>query len=67
MSRTSEGREVAQRKGVKFGRKPSMTEDEQRQAMARLQAGQSVRATALEFGVTRQTLYRVKEKAGGMN
>lgn len=65
VSRTSEGREAAQKRGVKFGRKPSMTEDEQRQALARLKEGQSVRATAIEFGVTRQTLYRVKEKAGG--
>lgn len=65
VSRTSEGREAAQKKGVKFGRKPSMTEDEQQKAMARLKAGQSVRATALEFGVTRQTLYRVKAKAVG--
>jgi len=64
VSRTTEGRDAAKRKGVKFGRKPSMTEDEQRRALARLEAGQSVRATAIEFGVTRQTLYRVKEKAG---
>lgn len=60
--RTTEGREFAKRKGVRFGRKPSMAEGEQRQAMERLQAGQSVRATANEFGVTRQTLYRVMEK-----
>jgi DNA invertase Pin-like site-specific DNA recombinase len=63
VSRTSEGREYAKRQGVKFGRKPSMSEAEQRQAMKKLKAGQSVRATAIEFGVTRQTLYRVKEKA----
>jgi len=62
VSRTTEGRDGAKKKGVKFGRKPSMTDDEQRQAMARLRAGQSVRATASEFGVTRQTLYRVIEK-----
>lgn len=62
VSRTTEGRDAAKKKGVKFGRKPSMTDDEQRQAMARLRAGQSVRATASEFGVTRETLYRVIEK-----
>lgn len=65
VSRTTEGRDAAKKKGVKFGRKPSMSEDEQRQALARLEAGQSVRATALEFGVTRQTLYRVMKKWGG--
>lgn len=62
VSRTTEGRDAAKRKGVKFGRKPSMTDDEQRQALAKLNAGKSVRATALEFGVTRQTIYRVIEK-----
>lgn len=62
VSRTTEGRDAAKKKGVKFGRKPSMTDDEQRQALARLKAGQSVRATAIEFGITRQTLYRVIEK-----
>jgi DNA invertase Pin-like site-specific DNA recombinase len=64
VSRTSEGREVARRKGVRFGRRPSMTEEEQQSALDRLNAGQSVRATAIEFGVTRQTLYRVMDKAG---
>jgi DNA invertase Pin-like site-specific DNA recombinase len=64
VSRTSEGREVARRKGVRFGRRPSMTEEEQQSALDRLKAGQSVRATAIEFGVTRQTLYRVMDKAG---
>jgi DNA invertase Pin-like site-specific DNA recombinase len=62
VSRTSEGRDAAKRKGVKFGRKPTMTESEQQQALAKMKAGQSVRATAIEFGVTRQTLYRVKKK-----
>jgi len=59
VSRITEGRDAAKKKGVKFGRKPSMSEDEQLKALAKLEAGQSVRATALQFGVTRQTIYRV--------
>lgn len=64
VSRTGEGREAAQRKGVKFGRRPSLTEDQQAQAKAMLGEGQSVRATAQAIGTTRQTLYRFMEKEG---
>ncbi|MCM0613388.1 recombinase family protein [Marinobacter sediminum] len=62
VSRTTEGREAAKKKGVKFGRKPSLSEEEQLQALQKLRTGQSVRATAKEFGVTRQTLYRVLKR-----
>ena len=62
VSRTSEGREAAQKQGVKFGRKPSLSEEEQKKALEMLSSGKSVRATAKAMGTTRQTLYRLKSK-----
>lgn len=62
VSRTSEGRDAAAKRGVKFGRKPSLSDEDQVRAIEMLQEGTSVRATATQLGTTRQTIYRVKEK-----
>lgn len=63
VSRTSEGREDAKSKGVRFGRKPSLTDEDQRKALELLKGGTSVRATAKALNTTRQTIYRLKAKA----
>lgn len=60
VSRTTEGREAAKANGVKFGRKPVLSEEQQRYVLERLQAGASVNGLAVELGVTRQVIYRVK-------
>ena len=60
-ARTSEGRERAKRAGVKMGRKPTLSapirsprfEDER-------QAGESVRFLARSYGVTPNTISRVR-------
>lgn len=62
VTRTSEGRDAAQKRGVKFGRKPSLSDQEQRKAIELLRNGTSVRATADALNTTRQTIYRVKAK-----
>ncbi|MDO3723108.1 recombinase family protein [Marinobacter sp. chi1] len=62
VSRTTEGREEAKSKGVRFGRKPSLTDEDQRKAINMLNNGTSVRATAKAIGTTRQTIYRLRAK-----
>lgn len=62
VSRTSDGREAAKNRGVQFGRRPSLSSEEQAKAMTMLKAGASVRATAKALGTTRQTIYRLKAK-----
>jgi len=63
VSRTSEGRDAAMKKGVQFGRKPSLSDEDQQRALGMLKAGQSVRSIASALDTTRQTIYRVKAKA----
>ena len=46
LERTARGRADAQAKGVKFGRKPSLTPHQQREARARVMAGETQRSVA---------------------
>jgi len=62
VSRTSEGRDAAIKKGVKFGRKLKLTAEQQSQAITRHKAGESVRSLAAEFDVGRPTIDRVLSK-----
>lgn len=59
VSRTSEGRDAAMERGVKFGRKQKLTEDQQQDVRARHQQGVSIRKLAAEYGVGRPTIDRV--------
>ena len=61
VQRTTEGREAAKNKGVKFGRK-SVLSDEQRTAIRKqLAKGATVYALAKEYKVSRQTIMRVRD------
>ena len=59
--RTTEGREAAKARGVKFGRKSALSEEEQKQVLKKLCKGKTVYALAKEFEVSRQTIMRVRE------
>jgi DNA invertase Pin-like site-specific DNA recombinase len=60
VARTGEGRERAKAKGVRFGRPRKMSAHQRREALGRLDAGESVVDVALTFGVDRATLYRLQ-------
>jgi len=59
VARTGEGRERAKAKGVRFGRPREMSHHQRREALERLDAGESVVDVARTFGVDRATLYRL--------
>jgi DNA invertase Pin-like site-specific DNA recombinase len=55
--RQREGIELAKRKGVYKGRKPSLTKAQIAEIRRRVKAGEKKSALAAEFKVSRQTLY----------
>ena len=57
--RTSEGRERAKARGVKMGRKPTLTPHQQREAMKRRDGGEPVREIARRFNVHHATISRL--------
>jgi len=57
--RTSEGRERAKARGVKFGRKPKLTQHQQREARARKAAGEATREIARSYDVSHSTISRL--------
>jgi DNA invertase Pin-like site-specific DNA recombinase len=56
VKRANDGRTAAKAKGVKFGRKPKLTEHQQDQARKRLEAGESARSIAKDFRVHHATV-----------
>jgi DNA invertase Pin-like site-specific DNA recombinase len=50
---------VAKIKGVKFGRKPSLTPHQQREARKRLEAGETQRRVARSYNVSQSTISRL--------
>ena len=58
-ARTDEGRRRARANGVKFGRKPTLTPYQRKEALARRDAGESSVAIAKTFGVSHQTILRL--------
>jgi DNA invertase Pin-like site-specific DNA recombinase len=59
LSRTSEGRERAKARGVKFGRKPKLTKHQRDQALARRQAGEPLTEIAKTYNVSHMTISRL--------
>lgn len=57
--RAAEGREAAKAKGVQFGRKATLSAAEKTQVIKLRREGVSVSRLAVDFDVTRQTVYRV--------
>jgi DNA invertase Pin-like site-specific DNA recombinase len=56
--RATEGRKAAVAKGVHMGRKPKLSEHQRKVARQRMQAGESARSIAREWGVAHTTVAR---------
>ncbi len=59
LDRTARGRADAKEKGVKFGRKPILTPHQQREARARVVAGETQRSVARSYNVSQATISRL--------
>jgi len=57
--RTARGRADAKAKGVKFGRKPSLTPHQQQEARKRLAEGETQRSVARSYNVSQSTISRL--------
>ena len=65
LSRTQDGRQAAQARGVTFGRPQKMTTDQKDLARELVREGKSISAVARTFKVHPATIYRcLDEKAG---
>lgn len=63
LSRTNEARAQAKARGVKLGRKPTLTAYQQSEALSRLAEGESVCAVARSMAVSHSTISRLKTSA----
>jgi DNA invertase Pin-like site-specific DNA recombinase len=59
IKRTHEGRQIARDKGVRMGRKPKLTPHQMKEARQRLAKGETTRALAKSYGVSRSTISRL--------
>jgi DNA invertase Pin-like site-specific DNA recombinase len=59
LARTSDGRGRAKARGVKFGRPPSLTPHQRREAIQRLAEGQSQAEIARSYNVSQATISRL--------
>lgn len=57
--RANEGRELAKAIGVKFGRKPKLTEHQRQVAIRRMADGETARAIGKDLGVAHTTILRL--------
>ena len=55
----AEGRERAMLLGVRFGRKPKLTQHQKREALARRQSGETLTAIARSYDVSHSTISRL--------
>jgi DNA invertase Pin-like site-specific DNA recombinase len=59
LARTSEGRVRAKARGVKFGRRPTLTAHQQQEALARRAAGEACVDIARSYAVSHSTISRL--------
>lgn len=59
LARTSEGRQRAQQRGVRFGRKPALTEHQRQEALARRARGEALVDIARSYAVSHSTISRL--------
>ena len=59
LARSSEGRIRAKARGVRFGRKPQLTTHQQREALARREAGEACVEIARSYAVSHSTITRL--------
>jgi DNA invertase Pin-like site-specific DNA recombinase len=66
LQRTSEDRSRARARGVKMGRKPKLTIHQQREAVERRAAGETLSAIARSFNTSHVTVIRTLNNAAAM-
>jgi DNA invertase Pin-like site-specific DNA recombinase len=59
VGRANAGRAVAKARGVKFGRKPKLTDRQRTEARKRLEAGEAARAIARSFNIHHATVLKL--------
>jgi DNA invertase Pin-like site-specific DNA recombinase len=59
-TRTAEGRQRAKARGVKLGRKPKLTTEQRREALARRTAGETLMEIARTYNVSFATISRLR-------
>jgi DNA invertase Pin-like site-specific DNA recombinase len=59
IARTGDGRARAQARGVRFGRKPKLTQHQAAEALARRQAGEALTDIGRSFNVSHSTISRL--------
>jgi DNA invertase Pin-like site-specific DNA recombinase len=64
LERTNEGRRAAMKRGVKMGRKPSITQVDKERAVKLVSDGMPKATVAKELGFSRQKLYDILEEMG---
>lgn len=64
LSRTQEGRARARAAGRKLGRRPKLNDEQRRQVVARLKDGETPADLARTYGVSWNTIARMRPKAG---
>jgi DNA invertase Pin-like site-specific DNA recombinase len=57
-ARTAEGRERAKARGVRLGRRPKLTQHQQREAIRRRENGEPIRDIARSYNVHNSTISR---------
>lgn len=62
VERTHAGIARAKNAGKRFGRPPTLNDEQKQVVIERIQSGASISAIAREFNTTRQTILRIKEK-----
>jgi DNA invertase Pin-like site-specific DNA recombinase len=65
LQRTNEGRVRAMAAGRRFGRKPKLTGHQAREALRRVESGESTREIALSYAVAHSTIVRLKTRCAG--
>jgi len=63
IERTQAGLSRAKAEGKVLGRRPSLDEDQARNVLSRLDAGEAIASVAREFDTSRQTIMRVRDAA----
>jgi DNA invertase Pin-like site-specific DNA recombinase len=64
-ARTGDGRKRAKARGVRFGRPPKLTPHQRREALARLQAGETQTDVARSYNVDPTTIGRLQSRIAG--
>lgn len=62
LENTAQGRELARRRGVKFGRKPKLSEFQRQEVLRRCSDGEAAVKAAQAFGVSEWTILRIRRR-----